>query len=62
MKKFDTYREALEDAKAIDPQARELEAGEEFGSLTVREAAKIIDVHAAGGGLWTWCYKADIAD
>ena len=62
MKRFDTAEEALANAKQSDPAARELADGEHFGSLTLREASTIIDVHATGGGTWTWCYMCDMAD
>ena len=62
MKRFDTAEEALANAKEIDPDVRELADGEDFGSLTIREAENIIDVHATGGGMWTWCYQRDMAD
>ena len=62
MKKFETHEEALANAKGIDPDVRELEMGEDFGSLTPREAANIINVHATGGGMWTWCYQRDMKD
>lgn len=62
MKKFESYDEALRDAFETDPDARELESGEDFGSLPPREAENIINVHATGGGMWTWCYQREMAD
>lgn len=61
MKRFDTAEEALANAKEIDTDVRELADSEDFGSLTPREAANIINVHATGGGMWTWCYQRDMA-
>lgn len=62
MEKFDTPEEALKAAMEVDPEVRELESGEDFWRLPAREAANIINVHATGGGMWTWCYQRDMAD
>ena len=62
MERFESYEDALANAISIDQECRELEAGEDFGSLTMEEASNIIHIHATGGGMWTWCYQSDMAD
>lgn len=62
MNKFETFDDALKDAKEIDENARVLDPGESFSNMTPEEQSSIIDIHSTSDGAVTWCWLRDISD